>query len=68
LFACGPSSPEVDIYIGEYIGEKDHWGGGYGTDALRTVCRYGFDTMRLHSIELGVVEENARAIRSYELT
>lgn len=53
---------EVDIYIGE----KDHWGGGYGTDALRTVCRYGFDTMRLHSIELGVVEANERAIKSYK--
>jgi RimJ/RimL family protein N-acetyltransferase len=53
---------EVDIYIGE----QEYWGGGYGTDALRTVCRYGFDTMRLHSIELGVVEENTRAIRSYE--
>ncbi|USX50984.1 GNAT family N-acetyltransferase [Lentzea sp. HUAS12] len=53
---------EVDIYIGE----KDHWGGGYGTDALRTMCRYGFDTMRLHSIQLGVVEANERAIKSYQ--
>lgn len=53
---------KVDIYIGE----QDHWGGGYGTDALRTVCRYGFDTLRLHSIELTVVEANKRAIRSYE--
>lgn len=53
---------EVDIYIGE----KDHWGGGYGTDALRTVCRYGFDTLRLHSIQLGVVEANERAIKSYK--
>ncbi|SDF92311.1 Protein N-acetyltransferase, RimJ/RimL family [Lentzea fradiae] len=53
---------EVDIYIGE----KDHWGGGYGTDALRTVCRYGFDTMRLESIQLGVVEANERAVRSYQ--
>ncbi|WP_086660842.1 GNAT family N-acetyltransferase [Lentzea kentuckyensis] len=53
---------EADIYIGE----KEYWGGGYGTDALRTACRYGFDTLRLHSIELGVVEANTRAIRSYE--
>ena len=53
---------KVDIYIGE----REYWGGGYGTDALRRVCRYGFDTMHLHSIELTVVEKNARAIRSYE--
>ncbi|HEX8870895.1 MAG TPA: GNAT family N-acetyltransferase, partial [Lentzea sp.] len=30
----------VDIYIGE----QEYWGGGYGTDALRTLCRYGFRT------------------------
>lgn len=49
-----------------YIGEQEYWGGGYGTDALRTACHYGFNTMRLHSIELTVVEANTRAIRSYE--
>jgi RimJ/RimL family protein N-acetyltransferase len=53
---------EVDIYIGE----KEYWGGGYGTDALRRACRYGFETLRLHSIALTVVEANDRAIRSYE--
>jgi RimJ/RimL family protein N-acetyltransferase len=53
---------EVDIYIGE----QEYWNSGYGTDALRRMCRYGFDTLRLHSIELGVVEANSRAIRSYE--
>jgi RimJ/RimL family protein N-acetyltransferase len=52
----------VDIYIGEH----EYWGGGYGTDALRRVCRYGFDTLRLHSIELTVVEANERAIKSYK--
>ncbi len=52
---------QVDIYLGE----KEYWGGGYGTDALRAACRYGFDTMRLHSIELTVVEANERAIKSY---
>jgi RimJ/RimL family protein N-acetyltransferase len=53
---------KVDIYIGEH----EFWGGGYGTDALRRVCRYGFDTLRLHSIELTVVEANERAVKSYK--
>lgn len=53
---------KVDIYIGEH----EYWGGGYGTDALRRVCRYGFDTLRLHSIELTVVEVNERAVKSYK--
>ncbi|EHY88839.1 GNAT family N-acetyltransferase [Saccharomonospora azurea] len=48
-----------------YLGRKDYWGRGYGTDALRTVCRYGFDVMRLHSIVLWVVPENDAAVRLY---
>ncbi|MGW5055136.1 GNAT family N-acetyltransferase [Actinokineospora sp. NPDC004072] len=52
---------ELDIYIGE----KDCWNGGYGTEALRLMCRYGFDFMRLHSIELGVVDDNDRARHVY---
>jgi RimJ/RimL family protein N-acetyltransferase len=39
---------ELDLYIGE----KDCWGKGYGTEAIRLICRYGFDRMRLHRIQL----------------
>ncbi|MBP2018494.1 RimJ/RimL family protein N-acetyltransferase [Symbiobacterium terraclitae] len=49
-----------------YIGEKDHWGRGYGTDALRLVLREAFGPMDLHRVELHVFEFNRRAIRSYE--
>ncbi|MCE7079010.1 GNAT family N-acetyltransferase [Streptomyces sp. ST2-7A] len=48
-----------------YIGEKEYWGRGYATDATRTVCRYGFEEMRLHRIELDVVTENHAALRVY---
>jgi len=49
-----------------YLGEKDHWGRGFATDALRTMCRYGFDTMRLHKISLTVVAENHAAHHIYQ--
>ncbi|MFC7308043.1 GNAT family N-acetyltransferase [Streptomyces monticola] len=52
---------ELDLYIGE----KEYWGRGYATDALRTVCRYGFDKMRLHKIALTVVTENHAAHHIY---
>ncbi len=52
---------ELDIYLGE----KDHWGRGYATDAMRTACRYGFDRMRLHKITLTVVTENETACHLY---
>jgi len=52
---------ELDIWIGA----KDHWNGGYGTDAVRTLCAYGFDVLRLHMIALWVVAENERARAAY---
>jgi RimJ/RimL family protein N-acetyltransferase len=53
---------ELDIYLGE----RDVWGTGLGTDTMRVVCRYGFDSMRLHQITLWVVADNVRARRVYE--
>ncbi|MBE8519939.1 GNAT family N-acetyltransferase [Amycolatopsis sp. H6(2020)] len=53
---------ELDIYIGD---AEYRNGGGYGTDAMRVMCRYGFEFMRLHMITLWVVAENERARHVY---
>lgn len=47
------------------IGEKECWGRGYGTDALRTLVRFGFEEMNLNRIALDVYDFNERAIASY---
>ena len=52
--------------LGIAIGDKQFWDGGYGTDTMRTLCRFGFEMMNLHRIELDVYAENLRAIRVYE--
>lgn len=66
LVALHDAQPETGIAeLDIYLGEKDHWGKGYATDAMRTVCRYGFDEMRLHKITLTVVTENLGAQRVY---
>lgn len=52
--------------LGIMIGEKDCWGRGYGTDALRTLVRFAFDDMNMNRVELDVYAFNERAIRSYE--
>jgi RimJ/RimL family protein N-acetyltransferase len=49
-----------------YLGEKAYWGRGHATDAVRTICRYGFEDMRLHKVTLTVVTENHAARRVYE--
>lgn len=52
--------------LGIAIGDKTAWDGGYGTDTMRTVCRFGFEMMNLHRIELEVYAENERARHVYE--
>ena len=43
-----------------------HTGKGYGTEAMKLMLRYGFDTLKLHRIDLGVYTFNPRAIHVYE--
>jgi len=52
--------------VGIVIGEKDYWGKGYGTDALKTLLRFAFQEMNLHRVQLRVHDYNARALRCYE--
>ncbi len=52
--------------LGIAIGDKAYWDGGYGTDAMRTLCGFGFDEMNLHRIQLEVFAGNERAIHVYE--
>ena len=52
--------------MGIVIGRKDRWGQGYGSDAVRTLLRYGFNTLNLNKVWLRVQAGNQRAIRSYK--
>jgi RimJ/RimL family protein N-acetyltransferase len=55
-----------NVWIGIGIGERTDWGKGYGTDAMRIVLRYAFNTLNLNRVTLDVFEENVRAQRCYE--
>ena len=55
-----------DAWVGIGIGDRQYWGKGYGTDAMRVMLRYAFTELNLHRVTLGVFEYNPRAIRSYE--
>lgn len=52
--------------LGMVIGDRECWDSGYGTDATRAVCRFGFQQMNLHRIDLDVFGENQRALHVYE--
>lgn len=59
------SSRERSAALGIWLAEP-HWGRGYGTDAVRTLCGYGFREMNLHRIQLQVYPFNERGLRAYE--
>jgi RimJ/RimL family protein N-acetyltransferase len=66
VFLGSGSAEDRSADLGISIGDKSRWGGGYGTDAILAVCRFGFEMMHLHRIELGVYVENERARHVYE--
>lgn len=55
-----------EAFMGINLGERDFWGKGYGTDALRVLLQYAFDELNLGRVSLSVLEGNERAMRSYE--
>jgi RimJ/RimL family protein N-acetyltransferase len=52
--------------LGVFIGSRDEWGKGFGSEAVTLMVAYGFDTLNLNRIELHVYEYNERARRTYD--
>jgi RimJ/RimL family protein N-acetyltransferase len=48
-----------------FLGERDCWGKGYGTETTRLMLDYGFSVLSLHTIMLRVYRFNERGIRAY---
>ena len=48
------------------IGEKDQWGRGYGTDAIRTLTRFGFEEEGTDLIFGLAYDYNPRSRRAFE--
>ena len=52
--------------VGIFIGESSYRGKGYGKEALKIILDYGFNTLNLHNIYLGVYSFNEQAIECYK--
>lgn len=51
--------------IGLFIGNKTHWGKGYGPEAMQLLMQYAFSYLNMRSIMLRVYSYNERAIAAY---
>ena len=52
--------------FGIFIGVDETVNRGYGTEACKLICNYGFEKLQLHKIFLRAFENNTQAIKSYE--
>lgn len=53
------------VTVGVTIGSRDHWGRGYGSEALRLLVGHLFGAFGLHRIELDTWSGNERAVRAF---
>ncbi len=58
------TNKNADIII--VIGEDDYRGKWFGKQAMYWIIEYGFNTLWLHKINLGVVSNNIPAIKLYQ--
>ena len=52
--------------LGIFIGDRNYWDGGYGTEAVKLLLDYGFNLLNLNNIFLKVHSFNQRAIQCYK--
>lgn len=52
--------------MGIIIGERSHWGKGYGPEAIQALLGYTFHTLRLERVRLSTFADNLRAQAAFK--
>lgn len=52
--------------LGIFIGEAENRSCGYGSEAIKLLLDYGFNTLNLHNIDLSLVADNERGYACYK--
>jgi RimJ/RimL family protein N-acetyltransferase len=55
-----------EVWVGIGIGERERWGKGHGTDAMKLCLQYAFMELGAQRVSLGLHEYNLRALKSYQ--
>lgn len=52
--------------MGILIGDRDSWGKGFGTEAIRLLVAFAFEDLGLHKLTAGCYGPNVESIRAFE--
>jgi [ribosomal protein S5]-alanine N-acetyltransferase len=52
--------------LGLMIGDRDAWGQGFGTEAVRALCGYAISTLGLKKIVAGIYDDNVASRHLFE--
>ena len=63
IFNFSPEAKHAEI---GYVFHKDHWGKGYGTEAVALMKDFAFEALNLNKIHARVVDANIGSIRILE--
>lgn len=63
LFAIDQNSGSAELGI---VLDEEHWGKGYGHDALVALIRYAFEDLRLHRLGAEVLAINLPSLKLFE--
>jgi RimJ/RimL family protein N-acetyltransferase len=55
-----------EAQLGIMVADRDYWGKGYGTEAVKLLVGYGFNELRLEAINLRSLDWNIRAHKSFQ--
>ncbi len=64
LHGINPVARSAELRV--FIGEKQCWSRGYGTEASQLLLAWAFEVLHLHKVWLGVNAGQANAVRVYE--
>ena len=64
LVGINPLQRRAEVHL--LVGEKDVWGRGYGTRAVRRLLEHAFGDLRLRRVSTMADEDNIRVIRLFE--
>ncbi len=51
--------------IGLLIGEKEYWGQGYGSEAIKLIADYAFNCLNLHKVWAGCYVNNVGSVNAF---